>query len=775
MVAAQNFGQLAGTAVLAGLCLTLAQLCLALAPVTCLADSVNPPLSVMPQKAKTPLLPQKLSIEDYFPKKSMDYALADPVNLDNARVPGLTPASMKMLSDNLFVIVDNTKFDTMADIYKDNRLRGKSNFVTADAVIHPYLALRNSILAGVIEEHLVRDLSTLLKAMLQSALDDCNKAEDGDVREDIERNMAFLAVAQRLLNPADQSALPDTAKTLFDKEFENIKSGRITPSAIFGVKEDFSQYSAQGWYHSSAKLRNFFRCKQYMSRFTLELAEGKQESSNDPFRRSTLLFRCLEKAQIDGKPALVLWRKINACWILLGPQPYTAEKTLLPSDYSEILNAGSEDLKITLTKLAEPFFRTKLLLSVKKKRPVEVSSTSIFEMAQHKSTQELQEVNFRLFPLVEEAEQSWMPREGHSFTRADPQTPPPPLALLDPHSRGVQQATNILADNVYKVDPNLTLMLPGLVQTMKRQPPAVVPDTWAILASYFKLPVDTAPIALRTNQWMTHKLATGFAAWADAQLALNRPQHTGSATEKPTSTITAHISAGAPASSTTAGGAAASTTPGAPGTSTAGGLAPAASAAGGLARRPVARARFHYLEPCFESYKAMKTAQESLTEKLDAVGYFPKSLREQSTDFLQLLEKLMSIARNELGNKTQMASDSRFLEDIDTVLEKISPPTVGTLFFDSGRENEDEARISTGVTVGLGRPGMVFVIFYSGPGKLFTLSRGAILTQYEVAGGPITAEHWARNLEYGFVKPPFWTDTFEVEQEQPIGGIDASK
>src|ERR1700722_5676703 len=138
-----------------GLCLSVAWLCLA-ALLPCLADSVNPPLNI-PTRPKQVFLPKTMAIEDYFPKKSMDYAVPEPVNLAAFRVPGLTYAAMKILGDNLFVVVDNTKFDTMADIYKDNRLRGKSNFVTLDAIIHPYLALRNAILAKVIEEHLAPD------------------------------------------------------------------------------------------------------------------------------------------------------------------------------------------------------------------------------------------------------------------------------------------------------------------------------------------------------------------------------------------------------------------------------------------------------------------------------------------------------------------------------------------------------------------------------------------------------------------------------------------
>src|SRR5262249_4529898 len=159
-----------------------------------------------------------------------------------------------------FVVVDNTDFTTMSDLYRENRLNGKSNFVTADSIVHPYFAFTNGLLARVIQEHMTPELLTMLSSMLKVSAADYKSADDSGVQDDIKRNNALLLVAMRLLDPTLK--LPDLgeASKLADAELNNIKQGRIAMSAISLHEEDFSLYQPIGWYNSNAKLRNFYRC-----------------------------------------------------------------------------------------------------------------------------------------------------------------------------------------------------------------------------------------------------------------------------------------------------------------------------------------------------------------------------------------------------------------------------------------------------------------------------------------------------------------------------------
>ncbi len=162
----------------------------------------------------------------------------------------------------------------------------------------------------------------------------------------------------------------------------------------------------------------------------------------------------------------------------------------------------------------------------------------------------------------------------------------------------------------------------------------------------------------------------------------------------------------------------------------------------------------------------MKTAQQTLTDKLTEIGYFPRSMTEKNQEILDIIQKFINISERELKTPIHTVEDQQFLGNIDTTLEKFSPPTSGFLFFDTGKADDSEPSMGTGATLGLGRPGEVFAIFFNG--KRFSLGRGAVYTYYEMPGA-ITQQHWDRKLEYALLKSPPWLSSFQVIQEDALG------
>ncbi|CAN5397791.1 hypothetical protein BH10CYA1_BH10CYA1_00090 [soil metagenome] len=734
-------------------------LALAVSLPTAALAQMSPALDMQPmrlppkEKLQVPLHKKELNLEDLFPHTEIPYAYPNPVDLQGMTVGGLSEKNTATLGTNLFVVIDNTKYNTMAELYRANRLKKKSNFVTADALMHSFLALRNGMLANMIEEHLQPELRALLAAMLKATSADYKEADDAEVRADLERNLAFLSVGLKLLDPRLASPVVGNASTTVSKELQNIRSYQNKKSVIFNVEEDFSSYKPYGWYDSSAKLQNFYRAKQWLSRVSFPLSENQTaEGTGDSFRRSALLFRALDKSVVGNQPGMQVWQRVNQMMIQLGSPITTEVKTLIPTDYREVFKAHNDDSRMSLQGLAEPFYRTKLLLSVRRQRPLNISSTSIFDI-ESSHPERATQAAFRMFPIIELAELPWLKQRGHSFAKEGSEIPAPPLALLDMHAHGIKQATNVLGEMIWKLDPTLVTVIPELMQSVKKQPTSDV--VWQVLGSYFKMPVEAVQAVLKTNFWMTRKLESGFGAWLDSQIALEPvvpPKDDHSAEILPI--FPPDNSAKLSASNAGAGV----------------GMRSIASATTGASASAPGPPLKHYVEPVPEVFRNMRTEIQRLENQMTGLGYAPKKYDLRIQELVKLLQRLETIAAHEINGANPVGADATFLGQIDTVLDNFSPPTAGTLFLDTGitNENEPKGSIDSGASMALGRPAMLYIIFQTG--RSLTVARGAMYSYHELHGGPINPEHLERKMEFGFLSPPSWTEQFEVIQDQPPTG-----
>jgi hypothetical protein len=722
-----------------------------------------------PSREKVPPpTPRKIvNVEDLFTKTEIPYAYPNAIDLQGMTVGGLSETNSTSLGANLFVVIDNTKYATMTELYRANRTKGKSNFVTVDALMHSFLAVRNGMLANSIEEQLEPELTALLAGMIKTTAADYKETDDAEVRSDIERNLAFLSVGLRLLDPGLPIPALGNATGLATKELHNIKSYQTKRSAIFNVDEDFSTYKPYGWYDSSPKLQNFFRAKQWLSRVSFSLSENSNNEGGDSFRRSALLFHALDKSTAGNQPGMQVWQRINQMMAQIGPPASTEIKTLLASDYKAVFKSANPDMKMSLQGLSEPFYRTKLLLSVRRQRPLQISATSIFEI-DSSHPERASQACFRLFPIVESPELPWLNQQGHHYAKEGSDVPAAPLGLLALHGHGIAHATNVLADNVWKLDPTLVTTVPPLVQTIKKQPNSDV--VWQILATYFKLPTDPVQPVFKTNNWMTRKLESGFGAWLDNQLTCaSDVQRKNDILDEdnliPNPPLKANTSSKPPSTPTVARSNAPSATPSGTPSAAPSGTPSSTPALPATVRAP----NFQYVEPCPDVFRNMRTEIQRLSTQMSSIGYAPQKFEVRIQEFVTLLQRLETVASREVNGINPNGQDAFFLANIDTALEKFSPHTLGSLLLDTGTINEDAPRgsVTTGATLVLGHPAMLFMIFQTG--RSLAVARGAMYSYHEI-GGPVTRDHLDRKMEYGFLTPPSWTESFEVIQEQTSSG-----
>lgn len=681
-------------------------------------------------------------IEEFLKPVTNGTAYVTPVTLHGVRIPGLASKTVDTLGFNNFVIVNDPKHTRMSDSYKDNRLAGKANFVTTDCILHPYIAFTNRVLADSAEKYFTNDIKQLLVCMLEQSAIDYNGTDDKDVREDIEKNIAFLGVGIKLLDPNYEVLNVGRVRTLIDHDLRNINSGNKGISDIFDREEDLRRFRPIGWYKSSEKLSNFYKARAWLSRMSFPLSDisaGTSTSKSNSFRRSVLLFRALELGRIDDKPALERWDRISKELVLLAPEPTSwRERVLYPTDYKTVFKNNANNLRDTLNGLSEPFYRTKLLLAVRRQKPVNLGSTSIFEVGGSSSAHEASAV-FRLFPVTEDPEVDWMQSVARIYPPEQEGGTWFPVCLASLSAWGAPQAVNILTENPTVLDPGFNKTYGDLYRSIVTKnsgdAQAIPSRRWRLLANYFRPFPEASQAALRGDLWLTHRLESAYAAWL-ASITLIAPPAVAIATQ-----TTAVGAVSAPLKSE---------------------VPPSMSPAVKPRQGPT---DFHVLEPDSAMFAAIQVDANQLMQALTELGCLQPYHKHRFADFVRLSARLQAIAESQEHGRPLTQADKALLGHIDMVLDKVDVPLPTVLPFAGGQiDPQTRQHPGAGFNIALGRPGYLHVIVQNPRTGEWTLARGAVYSYYEFSGEPVSEVDWQRMLSSSQARPPAWTRLFNVFQ-----------
>jgi hypothetical protein len=730
-------------------------------------DDTGKPLNLLQVRPARPVQLEKRppTLEEMIERSPMPAQYNQPIPLRGVNISGLHPKSVEALGFSYFIVVDNTKFLRMSDVYRESRLNGKSNFVTADSITHPYLAFANRVLADAAVTRISPDLRAMLEAMQRVSIADYRAADDVDVRNDIEHNVAYLAVAMRLLDPSYEMPRIGMVPEMVDEELQHIFEGKLAQSAIFDGEQDFSVFNPTGWYNDTRELQNFYRCRQWLScvPFAVNDSTSSGTTHSNMFRRSVLLFRAIDQADVLGKPALETWtRLVRAFGVYGAPIESWHERTLYPKDYKFVFQDQAADLKVTLQALAEPLFRTKLMLAVRRQKPNALNSTSIFDIA------DLDASNsrgvFRLLPMFGEPELPWL-RGVAAFYPADKQAAGSwPVGLLDMYAWGSQQAGNILADNMWTLDPNLAHVLPDLQKCVVRRAPngqlqPVDSRAWRILSQFFKPLPEGVPGVLRSELWHSRRVMSAIGGWVDAVSSI-----APAAADTPAANAgAANAAAGTMEALAASNGQTAEN-------NTSESMGPVSAAVDSSAPRRISKVPpYHFLDPSLEIYRQLEADALRLQSELDSGNYFPAKYKTRLEDFVRLFQRLQKIADAELRGRQITVIDRRLLANIDTILDKVDTPLPAVLGFEAqprGKSKQPgDAAIDRGFNMAIGRPGMLYIIYQNPRTMEWTLGRGAVYTYYEMAAPLLTASMWQHKLDAGFAHPPQWAQKWEIVQK----------
>ncbi|MEE9617555.1 MAG: DUF3160 domain-containing protein [Anaerolineae bacterium] len=221
-------------------------------------------------------------------------------------VAWLNDAQKAALEANGFVVVPQG-YEQIYAIYQQADEASIPAFVTTDAVLHSFHILYDYALRLAEIEHFIADLETLNAAMLKAAEADY-AATSGPVQEAARQNLAFFAVATKLLTPdVDIADVPRPVRDLVQEELALIEAhAGITFSPIFGYREDYSQYVPRGHYTRNEDFEHYFRAMMWYGRLSFHLVNpDAPEAARRETRGALLIVRALHQADL-----LDTWERI---------------------------------------------------------------------------------------------------------------------------------------------------------------------------------------------------------------------------------------------------------------------------------------------------------------------------------------------------------------------------------------------------------------------------------------------------------------------------------
>ena len=305
--------------------------------------------------------PINISVNHSVPPYPLPLNLSTITNIENITAKfWLNETAEDILRTNGFVILDYGQEDDIVVPYEDMKDSGIPIFVTTDTLLHLYHIQFNEILKGIEEREFFDALVNMSNATLEQSIHDYENFEDADLKESARRNVAYFAVALKLLqtptegydeeklkqeieewnkeNPWAEKTfvpirrvefeIPDYVMKDVDKEIEYItQHDGFHPSAIFNTNpnctgpccycEDYSQYVPRGHYTQSEQLKRYFKAMMWYGRMAFMLKGCNSDEAlisgrdaNLSTIQAALISSELPDVDVNNRTAQEIWDRI---------------------------------------------------------------------------------------------------------------------------------------------------------------------------------------------------------------------------------------------------------------------------------------------------------------------------------------------------------------------------------------------------------------------------------------------------------------------------------
>jgi hypothetical protein len=271
------------------------------------------PSPTPPAEAHVPAFASYKKISVSLPDTFTGYELPmDLAAVDNVDFFELSPEEEALLIENGFVVTAPVPgdFREFYQIYESWRYAEQPVFITTDSMLHVYHLLFDKLLRDLETRRFIPILEVLTETMLETSQSQFDSLRGTALEEPARRNLAFFAVAARLLEmglptPPEVADLVDSEITLIEAHSDSSVSPIWDREDLDPDKkliEDYSQYVPRGHYTRSDDLKRYFKTMMWYGRLTYRL--------RDPFetQRALLITHALRTSSApDGNEASTLW------------------------------------------------------------------------------------------------------------------------------------------------------------------------------------------------------------------------------------------------------------------------------------------------------------------------------------------------------------------------------------------------------------------------------------------------------------------------------------
>jgi len=223
----------------------------------------------------------------------------------------LSSEAVEKLRINGFVVVDSF-FNDISDIYTRINDLGIPTYISTDSVLFIYHIFFNKLLMDLEENRFYPLLKILLKSLIDEDLKIIDSLSPKSLaREAAEKDLAYLSVAYKLLNP--NYIAPKQVSEIVDMELELIDRAEDTEakSPIFTYIEDYTQYKPRGHYAVNDTLRSYFKAMMWLGRMRFEAYDPfNPEIAKIQTAQALILTYLILTAKTPEETALSMWEKI---------------------------------------------------------------------------------------------------------------------------------------------------------------------------------------------------------------------------------------------------------------------------------------------------------------------------------------------------------------------------------------------------------------------------------------------------------------------------------
>ncbi|HUS81557.1 MAG TPA: DUF3160 domain-containing protein [Armatimonadota bacterium] len=223
----------------------------------------------------------------------------------------LTNGQKRQLAQVGFVVVPDDALQ-MFFLYEEYaESADAANFITVDSMLQAYHIFFDYSLRTAEAEHLAPAAEEMTDALLTAAQAQLQAAPAGPVKDAALRNVAYFAVAQRLLKPAARP--PDEVADLVGAELALIDAHAArAESPIMGSTIHYTQFNPRGHYTRSEGLGRYFRAMMWYGLVGFELVVRDQDPPDriELVRRQALQATLICKLLAENPQTAALWEKI---------------------------------------------------------------------------------------------------------------------------------------------------------------------------------------------------------------------------------------------------------------------------------------------------------------------------------------------------------------------------------------------------------------------------------------------------------------------------------